>query len=203
MPPSPHTKVALSAALGSITCILSYVFLRRTFKPKYIKNARLHPAPLAPHPRKPSSDPSRDAFRPKKLPPSIDYVIIGSGMGSLYTAALLSKAGYVCVVLEQHYVAGGCTHSFQDGAYEFDTGLHYVGRMEKYAALFDMVSTGSKVKWAKMGTEEDGYCYDEIKLGEDEPWKFRAGEANFIADLVKEFPEEEEGIREVSWFWDF
>jgi all-trans-retinol 13,14-reductase len=68
--------------------------------------------------------------------------------------------------------------------------------MEKYAALFDMVSTGSKVEWAKMGTEEDGYCYDEIKLGSEEPWKFRAGEENFIADLFKEFPEEEEGIRE-------
>ncbi len=59
-----------------------------------------------------------------------------------------------------------------------------------------MVSTGSKVEWKKMGTEEDGFCYDEIKLGSEAPWKFRAGEENFIADLVKEFPEEEEGIRE-------
>jgi all-trans-retinol 13,14-reductase len=117
-------------------------------------------------------------------------------MGSMYTAALLAKAGYVCVVLEQHYVAGGCTHSFHDGAFEFDTGLHYVGRMEKYKTLFDMVSTGSTVEWAKMGTEADGYCYDEIKLGSEEPWKFRAGEENFICDLVREFPEEEAGIRE-------
>ena len=190
------TNVVALAVAATVGCVAGYVLIRRSFKPKSIKNARRKAAPPAPNPRKASSDPSRDAFRAKKLPESIDYVIIGSGMGSLYTAALLSKAGYVCVVLEQHYVAGGCTHSFHDGAYEFDTGLHYVGRMEKYAALFDMVSTGSKVEWAKMGTEEDGYCYDEIKLGEEEPWKFRAGEDNFIADLVKEFPDEEEGIRE-------
>ncbi|GMH63170.1 hypothetical protein TL16_g03645 [Triparma laevis f. inornata] len=190
-----HIRIAAvtTATLGAVA---GYIFLRRSFKPKSIKNARRSKATLAPSQRKPDSDPSRDAFREKKLPDDIDYLIIGSGMGSLYTAALLSQAGYVCVVLEQHYVAGGCTHSFHDGAYEFDTGLHYVGRLEKYELLFDMVSTGSKVEWKKMGTEEDGFCYDEIKLGSEAPWKFRAGEENFIADLVKEFPEEEEGIRE-------
>jgi all-trans-retinol 13,14-reductase len=47
-----------------------------------------------------------------------------------------------------------------------------------------------------MGNEEDGYCYDEIKLGEDAPWKFRAGEDNFVNDLVAEFPGEEAGIKE-------
>jgi all-trans-retinol 13,14-reductase len=123
-------------------------------------------------------------------------VIVGSGIGSLYCAALLSRAGYVCLVLEQHYVAGGCTHDFHDGGYSFDTGLHYVGRMEKYSALFDLVSTGSKVKWEKMGTEADGYCYDEIKLGEAKPYPFRAGEENFIADLSKEFPTEVPAIKE-------
>jgi phytoene dehydrogenase-like protein len=25
-------------------------------------------------------------------------------------------------VLEQHYIAGGCTHAFEDKGYEFDTG---------------------------------------------------------------------------------
>jgi all-trans-retinol 13,14-reductase len=56
---------------------------------------------------------------------------LGTGIGSLYCAGLLAKAGKTCVLLEQHYVAGGCTHAFHDGGFEFDTGLHYVGRMEK------------------------------------------------------------------------
>jgi len=29
------------------------------------------------------------------------------------------------LVLEQHDVAGGCTHTFEENGYEFDTGLHY------------------------------------------------------------------------------
>ena len=95
-------------------------------------------------------------------------------------------------------MAGGCTHSFHDKGYEFDTGLHYVGRIEKYSKLIDLVSTGGgeKVKWAKMGNEKDGFAYDEIKLGKDKPFPICAGEKAFIDNLVKEFPDEENAIRE-------
>ena len=63
---------------------------------------------------KAGADCTREAFREKKLPPEVEYVVVGSGMGSLYCAALLAKAGKRVVVLEQHYVAGGCTHSWHD-----------------------------------------------------------------------------------------
>lgn len=48
--------------------------------------------------------------------------MIGSGVGGLTAAALLSKAGKRVVVLEQHDQAGGCTHTFQNKGYEFDVG---------------------------------------------------------------------------------
>jgi hypothetical protein len=93
-------------------------------------------------------DCTRETFREKKLPKDIDYVVIGSGMGGLYCAALLARTGRRVVVLEQHYVAGGCTHTFEDKGYEFDTGLHYVGRIEKYKNLLDLVSGGGRsVEW--------------------------------------------------------
>ena len=86
-------------------------------------------------PYKRVTDNTRDNFKARKLPDEIDFVVVGSGMGSLYCSALLAKAGYKVVILEQHYVAGGCTHAFEDKGYEFDTGLHYVGCIHPTAAL--------------------------------------------------------------------
>ena len=41
--------------------------------------------------RKPGSDATRDVFRANRVPRDADYVFIGSGIGSLYCAALLAK----------------------------------------------------------------------------------------------------------------
>ena len=48
-----------------------------------------------------------------------DAIIIGSGMGSLTTAALLAKEGKKVLVLERHYVAGGFTHVFKRKVFLF------------------------------------------------------------------------------------
>ena len=55
--------------------------------------------------------------------------MIGSGIGGLSTAAIMSKTGKRVLVLEQHDTIGGCCHSFSDKGYEFDTGFHYTGEM--------------------------------------------------------------------------
>ena len=49
-------------------------------------------------------------------------------MSGLTSASLLSRLGYKCLVLEQHDRAGGCMHVYEDKRYEFDTGIHYIGR---------------------------------------------------------------------------
>ena len=64
---------------------------------------------------------TRDGYTRKKVPENLDAIVIGSGIGGLTCAALLSKVGKKVLVLEQHYIAGGCTHTFEDKGYEFDT----------------------------------------------------------------------------------
>lgn len=143
-------------------------------------------------------DNTRDRFVKRKIPENIDAIVIGSGIGGMYCAALLAKAGKRVLVLEQHYVAGGCTHCFEDKGWEFDTGVHYVGRVEKYGYLIDLVTENEsdKIKWARLGDERTGYCYDEIKIGEANIHPLRAGKEEFLEDLCAKFPEERAGLEE-------
>ena len=93
-----------------------------------------------------------------KVPSEVDDVIIGTGIAGLYLGALLSRLGRKVLCLEQHYIAGGCMHCFEDKGYEFDTGIHYVGRVEKYGQLLNLLSLeGDEVKFKQLGSSEDGY----------------------------------------------
>jgi NAD(P)-binding Rossmann-like domain len=52
----------------------------------------------------------------------VDYVVIGSGIGGLSCAALLTYYGYSVVVLESHYLPGGVAHTFERDGFYFDAG---------------------------------------------------------------------------------
>nr|MCU0393086.1 NAD(P)-binding protein [Thermoflexibacter sp.] len=51
-----------------------------------------------------------------------DALIIGSGMGSITTACLLAKEGKKVGVLEQNWLAGGCTSSYWRKGFVFESG---------------------------------------------------------------------------------
>ena len=100
-----------------------------------------------------------------------DAIVIGSGMGALTTAAMLTKhAGQRVLVLERHYTAGGYTHAFYRSGYEWDVGVHYIGdvapgRFTRRA--FDEITDG-QLDWEDMGEVYDriivdGDVYDYVK----------------------------------------
>ena len=118
---------------------------------------------------------------------SYDVIVIGSGIGGLATAALLSKhAGKKVLVLERHYTAGGYTHVFHRPNYEWDVGVHYIGDVKEGSVLrsvFDDL-TDKQLEWADMGP-----VYDRIILGKD-VYNFPKGKKNLRAELLKHFPDE-------------
>lgn len=126
-----------------------------------------------------------------KLQDTYDTIIIGSGMGSLATAAILAKEGQKVLVLERHYTAGGFTHIFKRKGYEWDVGIHYIGELQRENSilrkLFHYVTNG-ELKWADMGD-----VYDKIIIG-DKHYNFVKGVANFKAQLIEYFPDEEAAI---------
>ena len=53
------------------------------------------------------------SYKQAQLAEQWDAIVIGSGIGGLTAAAMLSvHGGKRVLVLERHYVAGGFTHSF-------------------------------------------------------------------------------------------
>lgn len=51
-----------------------------------------------------------------------DVVVIGSGIGGLCCAALLSRYGFDVIVCESHSIPGGAAHSFERHGFTFDSG---------------------------------------------------------------------------------
>lgn len=130
-------------------------------------------------------------YRANRLNEPYDAIVIGSGIGGLTSAALLSHLGWKVVVLEQHYTAGGFTHTYARNGYEWDVGVHYIGDMgAKHTTarkLFDFI-TGERLEWAAMDAH-----YDRIVLGH-ESFDLVAGPKAFRAELVRHFPDEETAI---------
>lgn len=126
-------------------------------------------------------------YRPTRVDDKYDAIVIGSGIGGMTTASILSKAGEKVLVLEQHYTAGGYTHSYSRNGYEWDVGVHYIGEVgdptSPLRKVFDFISDG-QLKWAKMDDN-----YDRFHFGDD-VYNLRAGRDAFRHDLVERFPNE-------------
>jgi len=122
-----------------------------------------------------------------------DSIIIGSGLGGLTTAALLSKKGHKVLVLERHYTAGGFTHVYSRKGFEWDVGLHYIGKVHDPSSplrmLFDEITDG-QLGWHKMDP-----VYDKIVIGKEE-FSFVEGLSNFKLKMIEYFPKEKRAITE-------
>lgn len=124
-----------------------------------------------------------------------DAVVIGSGLGGLACGTILAKEGYRVCIIEKNKQIGGNLQTFVRDGVVFDSGVHYVGGLDKGQNLFQLftyLGIMDKIKIRKL--DEDGF--DAILFeGDPEIYKYGQGYNRFIAGLAKHFPEEEEAIR--------
>ena len=59
-----------------------------------------------------------------------DIAIIGSGLGGLQCAYILSREGFKVCIVEKNRILGGCLQTFKRCNSVFDTGMHYIGGMD-------------------------------------------------------------------------
>jgi all-trans-retinol 13,14-reductase len=132
------------------------------------------------------------SYKQHSLDDRWDAIVVGSGIGGLTAAALLSKqAGKKVLVLERHYTAGGYTHSFNRPGYSWDVGVHYIGELQDPAsplrAAFDYLS-GGQLEWASMPD-----VYDRVVMG-GRSFEFPTGLERLRARLKDYFPTEASAI---------
>jgi all-trans-retinol 13,14-reductase len=115
------------------------------------------------------------------------------------------------LVLEQHDAAGGCTHTFFEKGYEFDTGLHYIGspdfglsgregKLEGISLLMGTLCEGceqGQLEWTRMADSYDIALQKKRGGTEDEYDRFEipTGKERFETALVERFPAEKAAIR--------
>ncbi len=122
-------------------------------------------------------------------------IIIGGGIGGLFSGAFLSRNGYKVTVLEKNATVGGGLQCFRKKGKIFETGMHVMGGWEHGGNLSKICSYLGILD--KLNIHHlDSDCMDEIHyVVSDEVFRIPSGREQFIKRLSGYFPEEADGIR--------
>ena len=121
---------------------------------------------------------------------SFDYVILGAGLGGLSAAACLTRQGYRVAVLEQHYLPGGCCHTFDYGDYSFCADVHYIYQCGEGQGVKQFLNYLERdVPFNSL----DPDCIDRI-ITPDIDFRIPLNWEKFRDRLISTFPEEARGI---------
>ena len=121
-------------------------------------------------------------------------IIIGGGLGGLFTGAILAKEGFKVTVLEKNATIGGGLQTFRRFGETFDTGMHVIGGMQpggnirmicEYLGIMDKVAI----------KDVDADCTDRLYFAEDKKYyDIAKGENGFVDSLSRYFPEERNNL---------
>ncbi|MEO1070116.1 MAG: NAD(P)/FAD-dependent oxidoreductase, partial [Cyanobacteria bacterium J06638_6] len=119
-----------------------------------------------------------------------DCIVLGAGLGGLSVAACLSRQGYRVAVLEQHYLPGGCCHTFNYGDYSFCADVHYIYQCGKGQTVDRFLNyIDREVSFNSL----DPDCIDRV-ITPDVDFRIPLGWENLRDRLLATFPDEARAI---------
>ena len=122
-------------------------------------------------------------------------IIIGGGIGGLFTGAFLSKNGIKVTVLEKNSIIGGGLQCFRRKDKIFETGMHVMGGFEEGGSLSKICKYLGILDTLKIH-HINSQCMDEIRYEKtQEVFKIPSGKEAFIDKMSEYFPHEADGIR--------
>lgn len=122
-----------------------------------------------------------------------DVVIAGSGLGGLLCATLLGKEGLSVCVIEKNKQLGGNLQTFARNKQVFDTGVHYIGGLDKGQNLYQIFKYAGLIDKLKLERMDPGF--DCILVdGDAKSYHLYQGYDAFIKNLTASFPQEEKNI---------
>ena len=123
-----------------------------------------------------------------------DAVIIGSGLGGLECAHILSKAGMSVLLLERGTQAGGCLQSYRRLGLAFDTGFHYVGGLDEGQSLHSAFRHLGllRLPWQRLDNH-----FDRVTIG-NQTFNFAQRYDAFVETLTAAFPAERDALNKYA-----
>ena len=123
-----------------------------------------------------------------------DVLIIGSGMGGLVCGNILAKEGYSVCIVEKNKQIGGCLQIYVRDRVIFDSGVHYIGGLEKGQTLYQIFKYLGLME--KLSLEKMDPGFDRVLIeGDSKEYRIMQGYEAFEKELVSDFPDEKAAIR--------
>jgi len=122
-------------------------------------------------------------------------VIIGGGLGGLFTGAILSKEGVEVTIVEKNATVGGGLQSFTRFGEVYDTGMHVVGGLQEggnIRRICEYLGIMDKVMVKKV----DPDVSDRLYFAEDKKfYTVSCGREQYVESLAKDFPDQRENLK--------
>lgn len=117
-------------------------------------------------------------------------MIMGGGLGGLFTGAILAKEGFEVTILEKNTTIGGGLQTFERFGETFDTGMHIVGGLQKGGNIRRLCQYLGILQKIEIRDVDDD-CTNELYFDEDEStYRIAKGKDSFVTSLGCCFPHE-------------